>query len=1527
MHIARESLLRYGKATLVVRPTLYVQGTPVSTKLLEEVTLLITSTDRDGIAVTKEVPNFKLFDDKESTYELAVPDRLKSLAFTLRAKVQNVSLNKKEDVADARTIALNEIEQAANIEDLHLSRINGVYVVDVLGKSGEIIPERPVNLSFKHRDFREQVHVTLKTDAAGRIALGTLDGIDTLWAKGPEGLMRLWHPSQDTRDIRTDVPAIHALVGEAIRIPYMGAAATGDHSAFSLLELRDGMNFVKDRFSSLTVKDGFLEITDIPAGDYHLALKDENKQFIIRIAAGDSHDGWILSPTRQLQLKNKNPLQIVSAKADDAFLKIQLANAGKTARVHVFGTRFIPAYQPFPDLYAPAPEVALRIISPQDSLYESGRLIGDEYRYIIDRKYAAKYPGNTLARPGLLLNPWAIRGTETTVQDAQRGGDFGGAADRSELLATKQQALRRLKESYADQIEPGQTSATLDFLAEPAAVLLNLQPDEKGVITIARKDLGGHQEFHIVAVDLGNTVYREVSVAQPEQKVRDLRLATPLDPAKHFTEQKQISIFQAGQSLVLTATSGNTFEAYDSLPKLYRLYATLHPDANLAEFAFILNWPTMKDVEKSDKYSKYACHELNFFLFKKDPAFFEAVVRPYLKNKKDKTFMDHFLLNDQQLADYLAPWAYGELNTFERILLAQRINAEAPKTARFIKDNFDLIPPNIERFNFLFNTALSTSSLTQGALGRFSHEENMPATSPASLAGSNTYSGGTTINGGALQPHSAAAAPAPAVKFYGAKDGAALRKLSDNKKSLKDAAAKQDERLGQDFALETEAADMPAESDKDQLQFDGDMKRRAGGSRLLYRKQDKTMEYVENNYYHLPIDQQRANLVRVNAFWNDYAKNTEKTFLAKTIAEANSNFTETMFALAVTDLPFEAPKHTLEANGQAATFTAGGAVIAFHKEIKEAQAAPDKNILVNQTYFRYSDRYTYVDNERTDKYVTDEFLTHVVYGCQVVITNPTSNRQKLDALLQLPKGAMPVSNARYTNGLHLDLQPYETKALEYAFYFPATGDFPHYPVQVARNEKLVASVDADILKVVATPTKIDTTSWDYISQNGTAEQVLEYLKANNLERTNLEKIAWRMKDKAVYAATIALLRDRHVYHNTLWSYSVKHDDPANISEFLQHQDSFVAACGYCLNSPLLVINPVIRHTYEHMEYLPLINARAHRLGQDRTILNNRFYEQYQRTLAMLRYHPTLTDEDMLAVSYYLLLQDRVEEGLKMLSRVNPDKLEEKIQYDYLTAYTAFFGENARAARPIAERYKDHKVDRWKNLFAAIVVQLDELDGKGPAVVDRENRDQQLNALASTEPTFDFRVDNKQILLTSKNITEVRINYYLMDIELMFSQSPFLQENANKGGASQFSIIKPNATAVHTLDAAKPTLALDLPKEFLTKNVMVEISGAGQTRSQAYYANSLNVQLAENYGTLTVTSDKTSKALPKVYVKVYAKMDDGRVRFFKDGYTDLRGKFEYASLSTDELDHVQTFSLLVLTDNEGAIVKTAQPPKR
>ena len=72
---------------------------------------------------------------------------------------------------------------------------------------------------------------------------------------------------------------------------------------------------------------------------------------------------------------------------------------------------------------------------------------------------------------------------------------------------------------------------------------------------------------------------------------------------------------------------------------------------------------------------------------------------------------------------------------------------------------------------------------------------------------------------------------------------------------------------------------------------------------------------------------------------------------------------------------------------------------------------------------------------------------------------------------------------------------------------------------------------------------------------------------------------------------------------------------------------------------------------------------------------------------------------------------------------------------------------------------------------------------------------------------------------------------------------------------------------------------------------------------------------------------TDKPLSKVYVKVYAKLADGTVKFHKDGYTDIRGRFDYASVSTPERQPIERFAILVLSDEKGATIREAAPPQR
>jgi hypothetical protein len=244
-------------------------------------------------------------------------------------------------------------------------------------------------------------------------------------------------------------------------------------------------------------------------------------------------------------------------------------------------------------------------------------------------------------------------------------------------------------------------------------VLLNLTVDEDGVISIPRDQLGAHQHLHLVAVDPRSTVYRAVSLPETDIATNDLRLIRGLDPEKHFAQKKLITAVSGEKPFAIADITSSRFELYDSLSKVYTLYTTLSGDAKLAEFGFVTRWPQLPVEEKRAKYSEFACHELNLFLYHKDPEFFRAVAAPLLQNKKDKQFLDLWLLGSD-LNEFLQPWNYQRLNVAERILLAQRIAADRQFTTRHVQDLYALLPPDIERFNFLFETAVQGSALETG---------------------------------------------------------------------------------------------------------------------------------------------------------------------------------------------------------------------------------------------------------------------------------------------------------------------------------------------------------------------------------------------------------------------------------------------------------------------------------------------------------------------------------------------------------------------------------------------------------------------------------------------------------------------------------------------------------------------------------------------------------------------------------------------------------------------------------------------
>ena len=175
------------------------------------------------------------------------------------------------------------------------------------------------------------------------------------------------------------------------------------------------------------------------------------------------------------------------------------------------------------------------------------------------------------------------------------------------------------------------------------------------------------------------------------------------------------------------------------------------------------------------------------------------------------------------------------------------------------------------------------------------------------------------------------------------------------------------------------------------------------------------------------------------------------------------------------------------------------------------------------------------------------------------------------------------------------------------------------------------------------------------------------------------------------------------------------------------------------------------NTYQHLEYRPLINARAHPLrlpgrgGDDDTasvIQNVEFRQQWQHFLTYLTYRSasvtTLPPEHQVAAAYYLLLQGRVDEASVLVDRVAPhfaapeeeqrgdgerketaadataapthppSAMEQAltVQFHYLQAYLDFFSDGPPAvAAKMAARYHDYPITHKRKEFRTIAHQL------------------------------------------------------------------------------------------------------------------------------------------------------------------------------------------------------------------------------
>ncbi|HET9990505.1 MAG TPA: hypothetical protein VFQ65_18380, partial [Kofleriaceae bacterium] len=1199
----RQQLTSGRTAHALARVQLRCGGAPASLALLQQPSWDITVTDRAGVATTKSQP-LALVDHEVAVLELPLGDDVARVHIAVRGKVAVVAEQRDEDLVAAESIEVATMHGTFATEALYLARTaagpsrngssprprpedaallaeeghpKGGWVLSALGKSGEPRAQRPVSVVLVHRWARTQLTCELATDAQGRVELGELPGVQRITATLGAST-QTWI----TDDPELVCPELVVEAGTPILVPVPPSRSSAELvRGLSLVELRAGAPQRHVGDATITQLASAIQIAALPEGEYQLRGPGLLPTGLRVVAPTAIAMRQAVTPTEVIGLSRRAPAIASVRVARD--LVIDVAGATPDTRVHVIATRFLVARtSPFGYTHLP---LRARRDRPRGVDYVSGRELGDEYRYVLDRRTARRYPGVLLDKPSLLLNPWSRRTTSTAVADARGGGSFRAAAPRMVGGYAPQAA-------FAQQQATGNAQAyvSYDFLADPPVVLANLTVRD-GRVAIPLAELGRATAVTIIVDDPAGLVGRYAWLAEPPLEPRDLRLRVALDPDRHALQTKSIAPLRAGGVLEIRDLATAKVHLLDSLERAHAYLLALREDSDLRDFAWITRWHALADSERRELYSKHACHELHLFLYCKDRTFFDAVVRPHLAHKRTKTFVDHWLL-DADVAPYLEPARLIQLNAFELALLGRRLRAE-PALVRILADRISILPPDPATDTRLVDALLGASALEgSNELAELQAEAFGAATAAADM------SPVPPPPPGAAQPAPMRARAAPAGKM---------------KKEARD----------EDDAYE----DVPRGGDS----LKADVARRQAEA-PMFRPADKTQEWAEHNWFHRTPSQSGADMIVASRLWRDYAQHESGEFLSPWFGLATASFAEAMCALAVIDLPFVAKPHLMKAEGPALTITAAGNALAGTSQLVDGELAPaGAPIVVGQTYVRADDRYQYVDGEQVDKYITGPFAAGVVYTCLVVLANPTSSRQRIAALLQIPRGSVAVAGTRATQTIEIALAPYGTHGHEYSFYFPVPGRFAHFPVHVSRLDQIIAATPPHVIEVTAGGEVADPTSWAYLSQHGALADVVAYLGTANLAAiassappggaavVELAKALWRLRDRAAYTAIIAVLEQRRVYDADVWGYALLHRDTPRIRAWLRAEPARLVEAGPVREMIGLDAEDV--GLYEHLEYAPLVNARAHKLGPKLRILNDGFAQQYRQFLELVAHRP------------------------------------------------------------------------------------------------------------------------------------------------------------------------------------------------------------------------------------------------------------------------------------------------------------------
>jgi hypothetical protein len=1536
-----QQLISGASASLAMRAQLRCNGSPVPIDLLKQARVTIESIDAAGISAVQSIPDPKLVDSLEWTHSLLVPQGLAQLRVTLEGQVAKAT-GGRVPVSQSWTMGVRHQERTTQIGDFFLRRQPDQWILELRGRNGEFLAKRAVRVALKCEDLVDPVVVELATDDEGKIELGSLRQVASLEVSSEGIAARRMMLSGQAMGWPGRL-ILHE--GEALVLPWEsdrdgGAnAAAGELPAWSLIELQQEA-WLADRKELVATTATTLEIPKCPAGRFLLTDHRRTSRCELWVLPSRMEEGILLSDHWIAQPSLATPPSVRQVQVNPNVVRVQWEGDLSTLRVHVVATPWVPELPvgrglnlpPFPARSRPRVASICRWV---DSLR-----VDDEVGYVLRRQGAPKHPGNLLPSPSLLAYPWDTATAASTLQMAKQGDAIPGSADAPAPM--ERAGLERSLGEEKAQATQSESLRAFEFLKQGAVLLTNRKPDAEGWVEIPRDRLAGHSGITLVAVQLGGVATHSITLEPQEIPTVDLRLATTLPLDQSWAMRRRVRRLEPGDMPTALGDSRTTrVRVFSSLEDLFRWLLPLTASPQLASFEPLVRWHQLSEEEKERFCAEHACHELHLFLWRKDRPFFDRVVRPVLAEKLEKQLVDRYLL-ELPLEKDNHLWNFSRFNALERVLLASRLPEARDGTHRWLAHRLQQRPPSDPLQAERFRSAIASQSIDMVGGKRVLQEQLWEAES---------------LQRGTIAQESKedflALGMSPDRKDRFGVDEFGADEAEGGTRSAGRGEGRQN-RPGKPAANGEAGDDMvgggmgglgaagvenrPGDAVRDKSGFGRMMSRRGRLSEAsLYRSLEMTRQWAESQFYRTPVELQQSGQIPSSSWLLDWLDATPGPFLPDSILSVSGSLSESLALLALVDLPTEGKPAELTVEQGQIQCRVSQPSLAFVEILEPAVDRPDTpQLLVGQELYREEDQ----GQPDAAPVTQGPLIRGVVYRSVVVVTNPHSRPQTAELLTQIPQGAVALKAAKVVDSKPLQLQPFESRQESLLFYFPVAGAFDHLGPQIAIDGAKAGAGVARRYEVIDQPPREGRTSWNDIAAWGNTEEVLTYLRDRSAEGIDLGRIAFRMKEKAFFDICLKELESQGVYANPLWAYALVHQDPVRLAQFLEHQPGWMESMGPSTRGALGEWESRNHYLDPWLEYLPLVVARRHQLGGSIVIPNERLEGEYRRLLVRILHHPAIEDRDRMECTVYMLAQNRIADAIAQFEQIDRARLDGTLFYDYLDAYLDFHRKRYDRAAQIASKYLDLGSRRWRERFAEIVRQVRQRDGRVDDGEDHltsldaakmaddpvqrlllETRQSEMGAIADRQPVANLVQEEGRWILVHRNLNKVQVRYFLIDLEMLFSRRPFLQEEA-----TQRIPIRPNQEEWLELDPAGGRKELKLPEGLANRTLRIEVASDRVLDSKLVPASDLEVAMVPAYARLQVT-DRQGKPLEEVYVKVYARHRDGSVRFYKDGYTDLRGQFDYGSLSTPDLETVDRFALLIAHPQGGAVLRQSEPPAR